>query len=290
MNIGILIFSEPSQEKYSSADRLVDAGKAMGHNVVKLYEPHLSFYKETIAHDGKPLPNLDVIIARPNFIEEPSLRLHVIEALMSHYPVVSGLGNIAASKNKITQHLLFEKNNLQCPRWGLARRSQDVRRMAKEIGYPVILKVAFGTHGKGVFYASDQETIDPIAEYLSIRDGNPMIVEEFVAEADRKDLRIFIVGNEIIAAMERQAPEGDVRANTSTGGIGTKVELTDEEVALAKRAADVFDLEIAGVDLIRSDRGPLILEINSNPGFKELERVTGVDVGKAIIEYAIKQK
>jgi ribosomal protein S6--L-glutamate ligase len=288
MNIGILIFSEPSLEKYSSADRLVQAGEAMGHNVVKLYEPHLSFYKKTISHDGEPLPSLDVIIARPNFIEEPSLRLHVIESLMTRYRVINGLGNISASKNKITQHLLFEKNDLQCPSWGLARRSQDVRRLAETIGYPVILKVAFGTHGKGVFYAPDQETIDPIAEYLSIRDGNPMIVEGYVSEAQRKDLRIFVLGGEVLTAMERQAPDGDIRANTSTGGVGTKVELTDEEIDLAKRAAAVFNLEIAGVDLIRSDKGPLILEINSNPGFKELERVTGTDVAKAIIEYAIK--
>ena len=129
----------------------------------------------------------------------------------------------------------------------------------------------------------------PIAEYLALRDGNPVIVQEFIKEAKTSDLRVFIVGGEVVAAMQRQAPSGDVRANTSNGGTGISVELTKTERELALSVTRLFELEVAGVDLIRSDRGPLVLEVNANPGFKELERVTGVDVADAIISYAAKR-
>ncbi len=288
MTIGILIYSGPAQEAYTAADRLTAAAEKLGHQVIKLYEPLLSISENEILHEGLPLPHLDVIIARPNFVAEPSLHQYVTDKLLNVCPVINGAGNISASKNKIAQHLLFEKHQLPCPRWGIARNSKDLCKLAEEFGYPVILKVAFGTHGKGVFYADKREVLDPIAGYISIRDGNPLIIEEFIAEANRTDLRIFLIGGEVIAAMERKAPEGDVRANTSTGGTGHKVVLTDEEISLAKRVTELFQLDISGVDLIRSKRGPLIIEINANPGFTELERITGVDVAGAIIEYATK--
>jgi len=292
MKIGILIFSEPSMEQYTAVDRLIEAGESLGHEVVRLYEPRFSFScsdnEIEIKHEGQPLPELDVIIPRPNFIEEPSLRNYTIQLLVdAGYKVLNNKPTVGWTKNKLSQHVLFYQNNLPCPRWAIARSPEQVSQLANNFGYPVILKVAFGTHGKGVFYAENKETLSPIAEYLVIRDCNPLIVEEFVKEAERKDLRIFVLGGKVIAAMERTAPEGDVRANTSTGGTGTVVELSEDEIALAERAADVFELDIAGVDLIRSDRGSLVLEVNSNPGFKELECVTRVDVAQNIINFAI---
>ncbi len=280
-------------EQSTSADRLVEAGKALGHNVHKLYEPNLSFTKSgsniQILHEGQPLPDLDVVISRPNFIEEPSLRSYAIQLLVdAGYKVLNHKPSMGWAKNKLTQHVLFHEHNLPCPHWAIARDASQVSKLAEQISYPVILKVAFGTHGKGIFYAENKETLDPIAEYLTIRDGNPLIVEEFIKEADRKDLRVFVLGGKVVSAMERSAPEGDVRANTSTGGTGSKTKLTQAEIDLAERTAQAFELDIAGVDLIRSNRGPLVLEINSNPGFKELEAATGDDIAKTIIEFASK--
>jgi ribosomal protein S6--L-glutamate ligase len=290
MNIGILIFSEPSMEQYTAVDRLVEAGEAEKHSVVKLYEPRLAFLDDKILHDGQPLPELDVIISRPNFIEEPSLRTYAVQKLLqAGYYIVNSTPGYGWAKNKITQHLLFDQHNLPCPRYGLARQPESALTVAKQIGFPVILKVAFGTHGKGVFYAADEQTFTPIAEYLAIRDGNPLIVEEFIEEAKSSDLRVFILGGKIIGAMQRTAQQSDIRANTSTGGTGSVVELSEEECTLALRAAEIFQLEIAGVDLIRSNRGPLTLEVNSNPGFKELESVTGLDIARKIIDYASSQ-
>ena len=156
------------------------------------------------------------------------------------------------------------------------------------IGFPVMIKVAFGTHGKGVFLAENIETLSPIVDYLTIRDGNPVIIEEFVAEAGRKDLRAFVIGDQVIAAMERTARDGDVRANASLGGVGRPVTLTDEEQQIAVKATKAFDLDLAGVDLLRSARGPLVIEVNANPGFEELTRATDIDVAGAIIEFVEK--
>jgi ribosomal protein S6--L-glutamate ligase len=312
MTIGILIFSEPRDEVYAGADRLVEAGQTTGHTVVKLYEPHLSFIchpersegsphdqeiprhvtprddkKVLILHEGHPLPKLDVIISRPNFVEEPSLRTYAVQLLeRAGYRIVNGNVGFTWAKNKLTQHVLFAKHGLPCPRWGIARKLDDAVALAKQIGFPAIVKVAFGTHGKGVFLAKDEESLWPIVDYLGIRDGNPMIVEEFIAEAKSSDIRVFVIGGKVVAAMQRTAAVGDTRANTSGGGTGSTIELTQEEQALAVRAAEIFELEIAGVDLIRSSRGSLILEINSNPGFRELEAVTGINIAKMIIEYA----
>jgi ribosomal protein S6--L-glutamate ligase len=158
---------------------------------------------------------------------------------------------------------------------------------ADEVRYPVIVKVPFGTKGKGVFYAPSEEVLRPIADYISVRDKNPFIVEEFIAEANRSDIRVFVIGGEVIAAMQLDAPAGDVRSNA--GGTGRSVELTDEECTIAIKATATMKLDIAGVDILRSNRGPLVMEVNANPGFKELERVTGIDVAKKIIEFAVKK-
>ncbi|PJE76689.1 hypothetical protein COV05_03355 [Candidatus Uhrbacteria bacterium CG10_big_fil_rev_8_21_14_0_10_48_16] len=290
MNIGILVFSEPPEEIPTGADRFEEAAELRGHKAIKIYEPYLSFVNGNILHQGEALPELDIIISRPNFVEEPSLRTYAVQILENAgYKILNGRNGFTWAKNKLTQHVLFEKHDLPCPHWGIARKPADAIAIAKTIGFPSILKVAFGTHGKGVFYAPDEETLRPIVDYLAIRDRNPLIIEEFIEEAQNSDLRVYVVNGKVIASMERKALKGEVRANTSIGGIGYQVELTEEETALALRATDVFELNIAGVDIIRSKRGPLLLEINGNPGFKELERVTGLDVAGIIIDYAIEQ-
>ncbi len=291
-------------EQFTGADRFEAAARERGHQLVKIYEPYLSFeisplpeggsrgvgVQPQILHGGEPLPRLDVIISRPNFIEEPTLRTYASQMLTAAgYKIINASPSFASAKNKITQHMIFAEHNLPCPRWGVCRRPDDALKIAQDIGFPVILKVAFGTHGKGVFFTPDAQTLQPIAEYLAIRDGNPMIVEEYIQEAQNKDLRIFILGGRVLAAMERTAPTGDVRANTSNGGTGSVTVLTQEEQDLAVHVAKIFDLEIAGVDIIRSARGPLLLEVNANPGFKELERVTGQDIAGAIIEFAVQK-
>lgn len=287
MKIGILILSDSTSDKFTGVDRFEETAHELGHTVVRLYEPNFLLFESELLYENKYLPQLDVIIVRPVFIEEPSLHHYVVETLIEKgYKVLNGGPNVSIAKNKIEQLRFFQKNNLPHPKSAITKNPEAALAAAKQISFPVIIKVAFGTIGKGIFYAPDQETFKPIVEYLALRDKNPVIVQEFIKEANRKDLRVFIVGEKIVAAMERSAPEDDVRANTSNGGTGKPVKLTEDEQRLALQTAGLFDLEILGVDLIRSNRGPLLIEVNANPGFSELERATGIDVARAIVNFA----
>lgn len=198
---------------------------------------------------------------------------------------MNGYPSITWCKNKLDQHYMLAQAGVPMPYFAITKSPTEAVEAAKELGFPTIVKVAFGTFGIGVFLADRPETLKPIVSYLNIRDRNPVIVEEFIEEAKAQDIRAFVIGGKVISSMMRTAPEGDIRSNTSTGGTGAPVELTEEEVALAIKAAATFELDIAGVDIIRSKRGPLVLEVNSNPGFKGLEQATGFDIAGAIIEY-----
>ena len=290
MKIGILISAESG---YTNVEDLEDAARLGGHEVSRLFETKFSFVCDVAGnvqsfYEGRPFAGCEVIIYRSNFIEEPSLHLHVPQLLMrAGYRILNGSGDVALAKNKLVQHVRFSEARLPMPRWAIVRESAQALSMAQELGFPVIVKVAFGTHGAGVFYAENLETLNPIVDYLLVRDGNPLILEEFISEAERKDLRVFVVGGKIVAAMEREARSGDVRANASIGGKGSPVELSEEERRVVLRASEVSGLDILGVDVLRSKRGPLLVEINANPGFAELKRVTGVDVAGAIIDAAV---
>ncbi len=294
MKIGILIFSHPEADSHAQADRFEKAGRELGIDIVRIHEPLLTIknsdQKILIKCDGRPemsILDFDSVICRPNFIEEPSLHQFTIQAFInSGVRVING--NISAAKNKLDQHIRLTEVGVPMPRWAIAHTPENLLATAKSIGFPVVCKVAFGTHGKGVFFAPTQETFLPIVDYLAVRDGNPVIIEEYI-ETDRRDLRVFVLNGRILAAMERVAKPGDIRANTSIGGTGTHVELSPDETALAIRAAHTFNLEICGVDILRSPRGPLVIEVNANPGFKELERVTGIDIAKAILTSVIHQ-
>lgn len=295
MTIAILVFSDSLHDVASNSTRLVEAARQLGHEAAVLYEPLFSFEDDgtglKIRYDGKPFVAPDTIIARPNFVEEPMPHAATLEALRTAgVRVLNGNPDaLLVSKDKITQHLCFRAAGLPMPTWAIARTPAHALDAAKRFGFPVMLKVPFGTHGTGVFYAADAETFSPIAEYLNVRDGNPVIVETFVSVANRRDLRVLILNGTIVAAMERTARPGDVRANASIGGSGSKVELSDAERALALAAAKTIGLDLAGVDLLRGANGPLLIEINANPGFAELERVTGTDVAKMIIEEAVRR-
>lgn len=293
MKIGILISSDPKGDSYAGADQLVEAAGKAGHEGKKFYESAFVFHGEgsrlRVEYEGRRLSDVDVFMYRPNFIEEPSLHAHVPHLLMrAGFRVLNGTARIEETKNKLAQHILMHDAGLPLPRWSVAKKKELALAAANDIGFPVVLKTPFGTHGVGVFYAENAETLQPIVDYLAISDGNPAIIERFVAEAERSDVRVFIVGGRVIASMVRTAPAGDIRANAALGGTGSKTALSPEEERVALTCAKLFGLDIAGVDLLRTGNGPLLIEVNANPGFKELERASGVDVVGALIEEAVR--
>ncbi len=303
MHLGLLSCSNPPDsssvvseqvEAVTGIERIRRAAEACGHRVSRFYEPKFCFQYEgttcQVWYDGTPFVSPDVMVYRPNFVEEPSLHTYVSERLMARgVAVVNGTPKILEIKNKIIQHMRLAEAGIPIPRFALAKDPEAAKGAVEALGFPLIVKVSFGTHGKGVFYTQNWETFQPIADYLDVRDGNPIIIEEFIAAAQGKDIRAFVVGGRVVASMERTARQKDIRANASIGGTGTSIVLSEEDQVLAIRAASVFDLEIAGVDLIRSERGTLVLEVNANPGFRELEACTGIDVATAIVEYAEKK-
>ncbi len=292
MKIGILIASE-NFEVFSGGQRIAEAAVALGHTAVKLFERKISFEETTdagimVKYDGKPLPEVDVIIVRPNFVEEPTLHQYIYDLLVrAGYKVVNGSMGITRTKNKLLQRSDLRGANIPMPKWAAAYDAVGCLTAVKSLGYPVMLKMAFGTKGKGVFFVDKRETLIPIIDYLSVRDGNPVIIEEFIEEAKHAHVRIFVIGGEIAAAMNVVAPEGDVRSNS--GGTYEKIDLTDEEQSIALLAAKTMNLDIAGVDMLRSSRGPLVMEVNANPGFTELEKTTGVDVAAKIVQFSLKK-
>lgn len=290
MKIGILRLSQRALEKpLYEIDRLVEEGSKRGHEIVTLEELYFSFgYNGEIKifYEGKPFTSCDVIFAKQAATHEPSLHTVTVETLKkAGFQVVNGMPTFSVSKNKLASLLRLGEAEIPIPRSIIVRHPSNAKPAAEDIGYPVVIKIAFGTHGKGVFIAKDPETLQPIADYLNISDRNPIIVQEYIAEARQRDLRVFVIGGEIAAAMERVATGEDFRSNAHLGGVGRPVELTEDEKRIALEATKAMELDISGVDILRSDRGPLVIEVNSNPGYEELEKATGINVALKIIEY-----
>lgn len=293
MKIGILTYSSVNA-KQSGGDYLIASGTKRGHTVELLYQSFFSFIQSEpggsveVLYDSKPFSrDFDIIISRPNFVEEPSIHSITTQLLVqSGFRVMNHRPALSLTKNKLSQKALMAEAGIPIPRWAIIRHPDNIESAVEKLGFPIIAKVAFGTGGKGVFFAENLETLKPIADYLAIRDRNPVILEEFIAEAEHKDLRVFVVGDQVAAAMQRAAKDGDVRANLHSGGKGTPIEVTKDEGEIAIRTAKLFELDCAGVDILRSKRGPLVIEVNSNPGLEGITEATGIDVAGAIIELA----
>jgi ribosomal protein S6--L-glutamate ligase len=173
------------------------------------------------------------------------------------------------------------------PKTVFSRNSIDIDAILDEVGgTPVIIKLASGTHGNGVVLAETKKAAKSVLQafYLRNEDGTNILVQEYIAESAGTDIRAFVVGGRVIASMQRQSLDDDFRSNLHKGGGGTAIKLTDAERKIAVKAAKTMGLSVAGVDLMRSNRGPLVLEVNASPGFG-IEKVTKRDVATPIIEY-----
>ncbi|MCR4278328.1 MAG: RimK family alpha-L-glutamate ligase [bacterium] len=292
MRIGILTataFRPESSSSPNGAERLMEAGTQRGHTMVRILEPYLAFTNTgAILHESKPLGKFDVIINRPNFTEEPSIHMFNLTFLKrAGYVIMNGDEHaVARSKNKLAQHAWFLEHDIPTPKWAIAKTSADALRVANKIGFPLILKTAFGTQGTGVFYAENKESFSPIVDYLGVRDGNAVIIEEFVVGAKRRDLRVFCVDGKVAGVMQRRARKGDVRANSHLGGGAKKITLKKNEMIVIDKIIKECGLDIMGIDILRSENGPRVIEINANPGFKMLEKATGMDIADLIIRAA----
>lgn len=274
-----------------STKRLKEEAIARGHEVqiIKYRDCYASIERDnpTVSYRGEDLSHFDAIIPRiaSNMTRYGTAIVRQLE-MQGVYTPSSSLA-INRSRDKLRSMQLLAKAGVGIPKTVVSRNTMDIDDLIEKVGgTPVIIKLARGTHGNGVVLAETKKAAKSVLQalYLSNEDGTNVLLQEFVEESAGTDIRAFVVGGRVVASMKRQSLDDDFRSNLHKGGEGTVIKLTDEEKKAAIKAAKAMGLNIAGVDMMRSERGPLILEVNASPGFG-IEKVTGRNVAGPIIEY-----
>ncbi len=278
-----------------STKRLVEAAKSQGHEVSVINHTKCNLIMEkakpAIRVGSEYIKDVDVIIPRIG----ASVTVYGA-AVIRQFDLMGASSTLSStalirSRDKLRSLQILSKSGVGIPKSVFARhpKADDVKIMIAEAGgTPVILKLLEGTHGTGVIKADSVSSAKSAVEAFSgIK--KDIIVQEFIEEAKGKDIRAFVVDGEVVGAMERSGQGDEFRSNLHKGGIAKPIELTSKEKFVAIEAANLHGLSVAGVDMLMSARGPLIIEVNSSPGLQGIERATGVDVAGKIIESAAKK-
>lgn len=286
MNIAILA----TNPKLYSHRRLVEVGEAAGHSV-RIINPLFCYMNVSSAspkvhyRGGELLPKFDVIIPRigvSNTFYGTAVLRHF--ETMGVYVLNESIA-IARSRDKFRSLQILARKGLPMPQTGFAQSPDDTEDLIRMVGgAPLVVKLLEGTQGKGVFLADTHESAFNMINSFKKMHTN-ILVQEFIEESRGADIRCFVVGDKVVAAIKRQAKEGDFRANVHQGGVASKVKLSPQERAIAVAAAKAMGLKVAGVDMVRSHNGPLVLEINSSPGLEGIEKTTQVNIAAKIIQY-----
>jgi len=277
--------------KNYSTMRLVEEAEARGHevDVIKYKNCYVSIEQgnNAVYYKGKPLGRYDAVIPRiASYMTKYGTTIVRQLETQGEYVLSKSIA-ITRARNKLRSMQLLAKYNIDVPKTVVSRNTTDIDELLEQLGtMPVIIKLASGTHGNGVVLAETKKAAKSTLQafYLTNDDGVNILLQEFVKESAGTDIRAFVVGNKVVASMQRQSLDDDFRSNLHKGGLGTPIKLTPEEEKVAVKAAKTMGLSVAGVDIMRSARGPLVLEVNASPGFG-IEKVTGRNVAGKIIEY-----
>ncbi len=247
----------------------------------------LSKKRPEVFHDNERVTGLDGVVPRIG----ASVTFYGLAVLrqfemMGVFPANESQA-ISRSRDKLRSLQLLSRHDIGIPPTAFAWRREDVRSAIRRVGgAPVILKLLEGTQGKGVILAESVKSAESVLDAMSSLRQN-ILIQAFVEEAQGTDYRAIVVGGRVVAAMSRRAGEGEFRSNLHRGGSAQGVELPDDYVSTALHAAEVLGLNIAGVDLIPSKDGPMVLEVNSSPGLEGIEKATGVDVAGLMIDFVL---
>lgn len=273
-----------------STRRLVEAGEQAGHEVhvidtLRCYMSMASL-KPEIHYRGRVLEGYDAVIPRIGasitFYGTAVLRQF---EMMGVFPINESVA-ITRSRDKLRSLQLLARKGIGMPVTGFANAPDDIPDLINMVGgAPLVIKLLEGTQGIGVVLAETRQAAESVIEAFMGLSANIM-VQEYIKEAGGADIRCFVVDGKVVAAMKRQAKEGEFRSNLHRGGTASLIRITPDERATAVRAAQVMGLNVAGVDILRSERGPLVMEVNSSPGLEGIERATGRDVAAMIIKFA----
>jgi ribosomal protein S6--L-glutamate ligase len=272
-----------------STRRLVEAALQRNHDV-RVVDP-LRCYMNIEAHNpevhyrGQELAGYDAVIPRigasVTFYGTAVLRQF---EMMGVYPLNESVA-IARSRDKLRTLQLLSRKGVGLPVTGFAHSPDDTQDLLNLVGQaPMVIKLIEGTQGKGVVLAETRKAAESVCDAFRGLDAH-FLVQEFIHEAGGADIRCFVIGDRVVAAMKRQAREGEFRSNLHRGGSAEAIRVTPEERSTALRAARIMGLNVAGVDLLRSNRGPVVMEVNSSPGLEGIEKASGKDIAAEIIEF-----
>ncbi len=278
--------------KLYSTQRLVEAGEKKGHEmlVVDTLKCNLELEKKkpAVYYKGAFLSDLDAVIPRigasVTFYGTAVVRQFEMMKVFSTTESVA----LVRSRDKLRSLQILARAGLGLPKTVFTNYSRDVSHTIESVGgAPLIIKLLEGTQGLGVVLAETKKAAESVLEAFNGLKAR-VIVQEFIKEAKGADIRAFVIDGNVVGAMKRQAKEGEFRSNLHRGGHAETIELSEEEETAAIKAAKAMGLGVAGVDMLQSDRGPLILEVNSSPGLEGIEKATEKDIAGLIIKY-IKQ-
>jgi ribosomal protein S6--L-glutamate ligase len=272
-----------------STQRLVEAGTKLGHEmkVIDHLKCDLVIEKKnpSIVYNNRRLEDFDAVIPRigasVTFYGTAVVRQF---EMMKVFTAVESQA-LVRSRDKLRSLQILSRAGLGLPKTVFTNDTKNVNQVISEVGgSPLIIKLLEGTQGLGVVLAENDKAAESVLEAFHGLKAR-VIVQEFIKEAMGADIRVFVVGGAVVGAMKRQAKEGEFRSNLHRGGTAELIELTDEEETMAIKAAKAMGLGVAGVDLLQSARGPLILEVNSSPGLEGIEKATGQNIAGKIIKY-----
>ncbi|MDE3742416.1 30S ribosomal protein S6--L-glutamate ligase [Maribacter polysaccharolyticus] len=291
---GLKIALLASNPQLYSNKRIIEAAEARGHEIVFL-NVELAYMKldahspEIRYRGGNILNEFDAVIPRI----KPSVTFYGCALLRQFHNLGVYCQNTAEainqSRDKLFASQLFSKNDIHIPITGFAKSPMDTKDLIKMVnGAPLIIKLLESTQGKGVVLAETNKAAESVINAFKSVNTN-ILVQEFIKEANGQDIRCFVINGKVVASIQRQAEKGEFRANIHQGGKASTIKITSEEKKLAIKAAKVLNLSVAGVDIIRSNKGPLLLEVNSSPGLEGIENATGKDIANEMIT-AIERK
>ncbi|SVC57373.1 uncharacterized protein METZ01_LOCUS310227 [marine metagenome] len=283
----ILILSR-NKNLYSTR-RIFNAGINRGHEVrvvdyLRCYM-NITSRKPTVYYGGESLEKADAVIPRIGASQTfyGTAVVRQFETMGSY--CVNSSEAITASRDKLKSLQILAQDGINMPITGFASHTMDIEGVIEKVGsVPLVMKLLQGTQGQGIVLAETRKAAESVMSAFRQLEAD-ILVQEFIKESSGTDIRALVVGDNVVAAMRRIAPEGEFRSNVHRGGRTEQITLNQEEEKIAVEAASVLGLRIAGVDLMRSKRGPLVLEVNSSPGLEGIEASSGVDVAGNIVRF-----
>lgn len=272
-----------------SCKRLREAAMRRGHQV-EILDP-LSCYMtinpaaSAMHYKGRQLPHYDAVIPRIGsaitFYGTAVLRQF---EMLGSYPLNESVA-ITRARDKLRSLQLLARQGIDLPLTGIAHSPDDTSDLIDMVGgAPLVVKLVEGTQGIGVVLAETRQAAESVIDAFRGLNAH-ILVQEYIKEAKGRDIRCLVVGDSVVAAIERQAKEGDFRSNLHRGGVARIADISPEEREIALRAARTLGLDVAGVDILRAERGPLVMEVNASPGLEGIENTTGIDVASRMIDW-----